>query len=202
MTQHLNHKLTTQDENKAIRDSIKTVTHLVTQNEPLPEPERSQYLAGANGGFDLIYSSYVMHHIEDIQGTIDTLAQKLVKKDGWVIIIDFQGPHHHHHHHHEGDGEHEKHGEHSSEGHGHGHGHNHNHGHSHGDISNSLFVDENGNPLDYVAHKQGFTSEGLTEVFKKAGLVDVSARTAFGMSRELFGKKIWADVLVIKGRRA
>jgi hypothetical protein len=42
----------------------------------------------------------------------------------------------------------------------------------------------------------------MTEVFLKAGLVDVSAKHSFGMNRDQYGKQVWCDVLVVKGRRA
>ncbi|KAG0313562.1 hypothetical protein BGZ99_008743, partial [Dissophora globulifera] len=76
MLRHLNFKLTTLDENADIRDKIKTVNHLVTQESPLPEPEYSQFVGGSSDGgvgFDMIYTSFVLHHIEDVQGIIDTL---------------------------------------------------------------------------------------------------------------------------------
>ncbi|KAG0364018.1 S-adenosyl-L-methionine-dependent methyltransferase [Gamsiella multidivaricata] len=211
MLNYLNHKLTTNAENASIRDKVKTVQHLVTFDDPLPEPERSQYLAGADGGVDMVYSSFVMHHIEDVQGITNALAQKLLKKDGWLIVLDFEGLHNHHH----GDGKAHDHG------HGHGHGHQHaegekhehhdqheHHGHhEHHGSENKVeemhghYVDADGKPLEFVAHKAGFTPEGFMEIFKKAGLVDVEAKHSFGMDREWSGKNIWTDVLVVKGRR-
>ncbi|KAG0305596.1 hypothetical protein BGZ97_001063, partial [Linnemannia gamsii] len=61
--------------------------------------------------------------------------------------------------------------------------------------------DEEGKPLEYVAHKGGFNTENMTEFFKNAGLVDVSAKRAFGFFRDLRGTQIWTDVLIAKGRR-
>jgi len=201
MLKHLNHKLATDAENASIRDKITTVQHLVKHDDPLPEAERLKYLAGPDDGFDMIFSNYVMHHIEDLEGIVNVLANRLLKKDGWLIVLDFEGIHGHH-----GHGE----GEGHSHGHGHGHahgGHHRHHGHNHGeghqlqDI-HSLFVDKDGKPLEYVAHKGGFTPERFAEIFKKAGLVDVAAKHSFGMERDMKGKKIWTDVLVVKGRRA
>ncbi|KAG0199726.1 hypothetical protein BGX33_011476, partial [Mortierella sp. NVP41] len=61
--------------------------------------------------------------------------------------------------------------------------------------------DEDGKPLEFVAHKGGFTPASLSEMFTKAGLVDVTAARSFGIFREARGNKIWTDVLVAKGRR-
>ncbi|KAI7827165.1 S-adenosyl-L-methionine-dependent methyltransferase [Gamsiella multidivaricata] len=185
MLNHLNHKLTTNPSNASIRDKVKTVQHLITYDDPLPESERLQYLTGPDAGFDMIYSSFVMHHIEDLQGTTNTLAQKLLKKDGWLIVLDFSGFHDHGHGHHADD---EK------------HGHHHGPGSKPRDAS-TYYVDADGKPLEFVPHKAGFTNEGFVEIFKKAGLVDVEAKHSFGMNREWNGKTIWNDVLVVKGRR-
>jgi len=217
----LNQKLTTQAEFADLRaqEKVHTVCHLVTDASPLPEPELSRYVTGAEseGGFDLVYSNFVMHHIEDVQGLINTLSQKLVKKDGWLIICDFEGlfSHNghghghghgdHHHHHAEGDKKHE---------HGEGHEHHHHQHHHHHDekkteegvkgesLTADHFRDENGKELAYVAHKAGFTLEGFEETMRKAGLVDVKAVHSFGMDREVHGKMVWTDVFVAMGRRA
>ncbi|KAG0196255.1 hypothetical protein BGX28_010379 [Mortierella sp. GBA30] len=203
MLEQLHSKLETQAEFAPIKDKVETVNHLVTNDAPLPEPEFSKYLAGPEGGFDMIFSNFVMHHIEDVQGIIDTLASKFLKKDGWLVVMDFEGASHHGHGH----------------GHGHGHEHGHGHGHEHGhhrheeaskldgqghgveDIHDH-FVDSEGKPLDFVAHKGGFTPEGFAEVFKKAGLVDVTGKHSFGQYREINGKRIWTDAMIVKGRRA
>ncbi|KAI1298888.1 hypothetical protein EDD11_006612 [Mortierella claussenii] len=213
MLNHLNHKLASQDENKDIHDKIHTVTHMVTQDVPLPEPERSRYLT-SGAGFDLVYSSFVMHHIEDVQSIVDTLAQKLVAKDGWLIVLDFLGatPHYHQHqdgHHHGGEDHshthHQGHVQAEGEHHGHQRQH-HDHEHKHqvqqeGNIQDH-FKDEDGKILEFVAHAKGFTPEIFVEIFKKAGLVDVSAKHSFGMYRDMKGRQVWTDVLVAKGRRA
>ncbi|KAF9177707.1 hypothetical protein BGZ51_008452 [Haplosporangium sp. Z 767] len=217
MLQHLHHKLSTRDEYAAVRDKVHTVQHLVTEDEPLPEPEKSKYLSSSpdkEGGFDLVISNYVMHHIEDVQGVVNTLAHKLLKKDGWLIIIDLEGGHHHHHHHggHHNDQENqEKHDQH----HNHNHHHHHHHhqqqqqqqhgekkeeGHKDQNVHDH-FLDENGKRLECVAHN-GFTLEGFAEIFKKAGLVDVSVTHSYGMNRQIHGKEAWTDVFTAIGRRA
>ncbi|KAF9123069.1 hypothetical protein BGW39_009295 [Mortierella sp. 14UC] len=236
MLTYFNQKLNTLPELAPLKQAnkIHTIHHLVTDASPLPEPEFSKYLAGEQGGFDMVYSNYVLHHIEDIQGIVDTLAKKLVKRGGWLIILDFEGhhvhggvdhgkPHHGHgqHGHGHGHGHEHEHGHghahgHEQQGHAHGHhdhahGHHdhahghHDHAHSHGhstptDVLN-VYTDEDGKPLEYVAHTGGFTPENVATVFTKAGLVDVSSARSFGMFRDFRGKQVWTDVLVAKGRR-
>ncbi|GJJ75346.1 hypothetical protein EMPS_07704 [Entomortierella parvispora] len=212
MLDYLNHKLTTQAEYADLHAQAKvhTVCHLVTDESPLPEPELTRYVTGAEseGGFDLVYSNFVMHHIEDVQGLINTLSQKLVKKDGWLIISDFEGIFGHghdghghghgHHHHAEGEKKHD-HGEHH---HHHHHNENKTEEENKGErLTSDDFKDENGKDLVYVAHKSGFTLEGFEEIMRKAGLVDVKAVHSFGMDREMHGKNIWTDVFVAQGRR-
>ncbi|KAI8345895.1 S-adenosyl-L-methionine-dependent methyltransferase [Mortierella sp. GBAus27b] len=273
MLRHLNHKLTSREENAPIRDKVKTIHHLVTHDAPLPEQEAAEYLAGSNGGFDMIYSTFVMHHIEDVQGIINTLVDKLLKKDGWLVVVDFEGDLGHHHHHHggdhhhahgeqhhahgdhqhaQGDHHHHAHGDHQhaqGDHHHHAHGdhqhaqgdhHHHAHGdhqhaqgdhhhHAHGDHQHaqgdhhahgdhhqhqgdhgdghhgkdirSHFVDKDGKPFEHVAHMEGFTPKALSDMFEKAGLVDVSAKHAFFMDREMHGKPMRSDVALVKGRR-
>ncbi|KAG0368441.1 hypothetical protein BGX24_002814 [Mortierella sp. AD032] len=166
MLTHLHKKLDTLPELAHLKASnrIHTVHHLITDESPLPEPEFSKYLAGENGGFDMVYSNYVLHHIENIQGIVDTMAKKLVKKGGWLIILDFEG-----HHVHGG--------------------------------PLDVYTDEDGKPLEFVAHKGGFTPENVADVFAKAGLVDISSTRSFGMFRDFRGTQVWTDVLVAKGRR-
>ncbi|KAF9905874.1 hypothetical protein EC991_001196 [Linnemannia zychae] len=225
MLAHLNHKLNTLPELASLKQAqkIHTINHLITDASPLPEPDFSKYLAGEKGGFDMVYSNYVLHHIEDAQGIVDTLAKKLVKRDGWLIILDFEGHHVH------GGVDHSEHGHDHGHGHGHGHGHahghehghahgqeqqghahghhdhghGHGHGHEHGTSSDDLnfYTDENGKPLEFVAHTKGFTPENVAAIFEKAGLVDISSSRSFGMFRDFRGKQVWSDVLVAKGRR-
>ncbi|KAG0303683.1 hypothetical protein BGZ98_006399 [Dissophora globulifera] len=183
MLKHLNHKLATNAENTPFRDKISTVLHLVTDNQPLPAKESAKYLAGANGGFDMVYSNFVMHHIEDVQGIVNTLAAKLLKKDGWLIVMDFVSEDHLHRQHHH-------------------HGHDNAQGGMKAESSlHDHFVDAQGNPLDFVAHKGGFTPEIFAEIFKKAGLVDVEAKQSYGLDRELNGKMFYTEAFVVKGRR-
>ncbi|KAF9350925.1 hypothetical protein BGX26_010945 [Mortierella sp. AD094] len=195
MLQHLNHKLSTNPENSAIRNKLTTVNHLITDEAPLPDPELSQYLSGPEGGFDLVYSTYVMHHIEDVQGVVNTISRKLLKKNGWLIIVDFEGARghgHDHSHNHEG-------GE--AHAHSHGHSHGHHNGHHKDQHTHELFKGTDGEVAEHIAHKGGFTTEGFAEVFKKAGLVEVSATHSFGMNFTMNGKSVWTDFLVVKGRR-
>ncbi|KAF8930394.1 hypothetical protein BGZ47_000566 [Haplosporangium gracile] len=206
MLEHLNKKLDTLPELASLKaaNKIHTVNHLVTDASPLPEPEYTKYLAGENGGFDMVFSNYVLHHIEDAQGIIDTLGQKIVKKGGWVIVLDFEG-----HHVHGGvDHGREHHGH--DHGHDHGHAHGHDHGHAHGDKKHEhegmvkvddIYKDEEGKPLEFVAHKGGFNTENMAEIFTKAGLVDVSCVRSFGYARDIRGTQVWTDVLIAKGRR-
>ncbi|KAG0250971.1 hypothetical protein BG011_007950 [Mortierella polycephala] len=213
MLQHLNHKLSTREEYAAVRGKVHTVQHLVTEDEPLPESETSKYLSSSadnEGGFDLVVSNYVMHHIEDVQGVINTMARKLVKKDGWLIIIDLEGGHQHHHGDHGDHHNHQKNQEQQGQHHHHHH-HHHQHHHQHGEKkeechkaqdNHTAFVDENGKPLECVAHKNGFTLEGFAEIFKNAGLVDVSVTHAYGINMQRHGKEAWADAFMAKGRRA
>ncbi|KAG0245778.1 hypothetical protein BGX31_006066 [Mortierella sp. GBA43] len=228
MLRHLNHKLTSREENAPIRDKVKTIHHLVTHDAPLPEQEAAEYLAGSNGGFDMIYSTFVMHHIEDVQGIINTLVDKLLKKDGWLVVVDFEGDLGHHHHHHggdhhhahgeqhhahgdhqhaQGDHHHHAHGDHQhAQGDHHAHGDHHQHQGDHGDGHHgkdirSHFVDKDGKPFEHVAHMEGFTPKALSDMFEKAGLVDVSAKHAFFMDREMHGKPMRSDVALVKGRR-
>ncbi|KAG0317326.1 hypothetical protein BGZ99_006362 [Dissophora globulifera] len=182
MLNHLNYKLATNVENSSFRDKVSTALHLVADNQPLPAEESAKYLAGANGGFDLVYSNFVMHHIEDIQGIVNTLAARLLKRNGWLIVIDFMGENHHHHHHHH-------------------HGHSHAEGDKKVESLHDHFVDAKGIPLAYVAHKGGFTPEIFVEIFKKAGLVDIEAKRSFGLDREVNGKKVYTQAVVAKGRR-
>ncbi|KAF8935376.1 S-adenosyl-L-methionine-dependent methyltransferase [Dissophora ornata] len=199
MLQHLSHKLETREENADIRGKIKTVNHLITEDVALPEPEFSQYLSGPDAGFDMIYSSFVMHHIEDVQGIVNTLSGKLLKKGGWLIVTDFQGSHKSHGH---GDGH--THGD----GYTHRHNHSQRHGGDHKECSKTKdiqgqFLDADGKPVELVPHLNGFTLEGFAGTFKKAGLVDVSAKQAFGMNITMHGNnEAWTDVLVVKGRLA
>ncbi|KAF9939784.1 hypothetical protein BGZ75_010416 [Mortierella antarctica] len=212
MLAQLHQKLDTQDEFASVKDKIQTVNHLVTDKAPLPEPQASQYLSGPEGGFDMVFSHFVMHHIEDVEGVTRTIASKLLKKDGWLIYLDLEGatPHSHGH---------EGHAHSHDHGHGHGHGHEHGHEHGHGDhshgqhqhpqhleghehLTEAHFVDKDGKPMETVPHKQGFTPENFSEILRKAGLVDVSAKHCFGQYRDSHGKKIWMDVMMVKGRRA
>ncbi|KAF9537962.1 hypothetical protein EC957_007421 [Mortierella hygrophila] len=236
MLEHLNKKLDTLPELASLKaaNKIHTINHLVTDASPLPEPDFSKYLAGENGGFDMVFSNYVLHHIEDVQGVVDTLGKKIVKRGGWVIVLDFEGHHvhggvdhgqeHHGHDHGHSHGhghghghDHAAHAHGHDQGHEHGHGHGHHdhshshgHGHAHGDKKNEheglvkvddIYKDEEGKPLEFVAHKGGFNPENMAEVFTKAGLVDVSCSRSFGFFRDLHGTQIWTDVLVAKGRR-
>ncbi|KAI8601793.1 S-adenosyl-L-methionine-dependent methyltransferase [Dissophora ornata] len=169
MLQHLNQKLETRNENTDIRDKIKTVNHLITEDAILPEPEFSQYLSGPDAGFGLIYSSFVMHHIDDVQRIVNTLSGKLLKKDGWLIVTDFQSSH---------------------EGHGH-------HNSTAKDVQD-LSLDALGKPVKFIPKMVAFTPEGFAEVFKKAGLVDVSAKHAFEIDLTMHGHK---DIFVAKGHR-
>ncbi|KAI1298887.1 hypothetical protein EDD11_006611 [Mortierella claussenii] len=205
MLNHLAHKLATQEVHAAIRDKIKTVHHLVTVDTPLPEPEYTQYVSGPApdaAGFDLVYSSYVMHHIDGVQSVVDVLAQKLVKKDGWLILVDFESGHY---------------PQGGASGGGHGHGHEylpHQHQHQHDEkqhlpqdgVQNvhDFFKDENGSVVEHVAHKDGFGAEEFEVMFRQAGLVDVSAKRAYGLHlRHTFhGAEAWVNFLVVKGRRA
>ncbi|KAF9163635.1 hypothetical protein BGX21_000695 [Mortierella sp. AD011] len=199
MLQYLNHKLSTNPENSAIRNKLATVNHLVTDEAPLPDPEFSQYLSGPEGGFDLVYSTYVMHHIEDVQGVVNTISKKLLKKDGWLIVVDFEGAHGHGHDHGHDHGHNHDHNHEGGEAHAHHHGHH--HGHHEGQHTHEFFKGIDGEAAEYVAHKGGFTTEGFAEVFKEAGLVDVSATHSFGMNLTRNGKTVWTDFLVVKGRR-
>ncbi|KAG0283405.1 hypothetical protein BGZ96_012232 [Linnemannia gamsii] len=238
MLAHLNKKLDTLPELASLKSAnkIHTVHHLVSEASPLPEPEFSKYLAGENGGFDMAFSNYVLHHIEDVQAIVDVLGKNIVKRGGWVIIADFEGHHVHggvdHSHDGHGHGHGHEHKEatpkvcpqghdHSKDNAAHGHGHHGHHDHSHGHDHaahaahahssdqkpermvkvDDIYKDEDGKPLEFVAHKGGFTVENMTEVFTKAGLVDVSVKQAFGFFRDLHGKQIWTDVLIAKGRR-
>ncbi|KAF9080166.1 hypothetical protein BGX23_002551 [Mortierella sp. AD031] len=233
MLTYLHKKLDTLPEYTAVKaaNKIETICHLVTDVSPLPEPVFSKYLAGDQGGFDMVFSNYVLHHIEDAQGVIDTLAKKVVKKDGWLIIVDFEGHHvhggvdqGHQHHGHDhghghGHGHHHEHKEGDAHAHSHAHGHNqhdhsHHHGHAHGHhshdalseeerkrITEEIYKDEDGKPLEFVAHKGGFTPANLAEMFTKAGLVDIASSRSFGFFREVRGQQIWTDVLFAKGRR-
>ncbi|KAK3847113.1 MAG: S-adenosyl-L-methionine-dependent methyltransferase [Linnemannia gamsii] len=230
MLTHLHKKLDTLPELAHLKASnrIHTVHHLITDESPLQEPEFSKYLAGENGGFDMVYSNYVLHHIENIQGIVDTMAKKLVKKGGWLIILDFEGHHvhggvdhgkphhghgqhghghsHHDHAHGHGHGQGHEHQEHAHGHHDHSHGHDHAHSHGHGHHDHAekpldVYTDEDGKPLEFVAHKGGFTPENVADVFAKAGLVDISSTRSFGMFRDFRGTQVWTDVLVAKGRR-
>ncbi|KAG0302882.1 hypothetical protein BGZ98_007159 [Dissophora globulifera] len=212
MLKHLNFKLTTLDENADLRDKIKTVNHLVTQESPLPEPEYSQFVGGSNdgsGGFDMIYTSFVLHHIEDVQGIVDALVGKLLKKDGWFFAIDFSGSeehgfsHGHGHNHSHGQGHNHDQGQGHNHGHGQGQGHAHNHGDSHGHLHHQgeMGKKKQGKVPAFVAHKSGFTPDSMTETFKKAGLVDISAKLAFGFNFAMNDNK-WTEVIIVKGRRA
>ncbi|KAG0364020.1 S-adenosyl-L-methionine-dependent methyltransferase [Gamsiella multidivaricata] len=205
MIDHLNYKLNTNAANVSIRDKIKTVQHLVKLDSPLPEPELSQYLSGPDAGFNMVYSSYVLHHIEDLQGTVDVLAKKLLKKDGWLIILDFMGSHHHHGQHDKAEDYAHQHGEHH-------HHHHHQQQHQHGEHNkgekkmeehvHEFFLGADGKASEMVPHKAGFTLEGFAEIFKKAGLVDVEAKHVFGMNHTRNEKQVWIDMLVVIGRRA
>lgn len=237
MLAHLHKKLDTLPELASLKaaNKIHTINHLVTEASPLPEPDFSKYLGGENGGFDMAFSNYVLHHIEDVQGVVDTLGKKIVKRGGWVIVLDFEGHHVHggvdhgkEHHGHYDHGHSHGHGhDHAAhaQGHGHGHDHGHDHGHGHHDHSHThdhahahahgdkkhehegmvkvddIYKDEEGKPLEYVAHKGGFNPENMAEVFTKAGLVDVSCTRSFGFFRDLRGTQVWTDVLIAKGRR-
>ncbi|KAF9079817.1 hypothetical protein BGX27_005931, partial [Mortierella sp. AM989] len=149
---------------------VATVAHMVTDATPLPETEISQYLSGPEEGFDLIYSTFVMHHIEDVQGIVNTLSKKLLGKNGWLVIVDFEG-----------------------------------HKEQHDDQIvqhvHEFFKGADGKAIEHVAHKGGFTTEGFADMFRKAGLVDVSAKHAFGLNLTRNDKAIWTDFLVVMGRR-
>ncbi|KAG0042717.1 hypothetical protein BGZ83_000141 [Gryganskiella cystojenkinii] len=143
MLEFLNLKLSTQPEFVDLHThrKVDTVCHLVSDAAPLPEKELAKYVTGADSqkGFDFVYSNFVMHHIEDVQSIVNTLAKNLVKEDGWLIISDFEGGHGHepshgnHHHHAHGHSHH--HHEEAKEGEekrGHAHGeHHHHHHHEH-----------------------------------------------------------------------
>ncbi|KAI9241494.1 MAG: S-adenosyl-L-methionine-dependent methyltransferase [Podila humilis] len=194
MLKRLHEKLATEPELAPLRSKITTVHHLVTAESLLPEPEATKYLTEGKG-FDLVFSNYVLHHIDDAKGTIQTLGGKLLKPDGWLIILDLEnklGESSHHHHHEHGH-------------HGHSHGHHHHEvkpGHGPAGEHNPLeFTDAQGEKLKYVAHHHGFKREEAEQWFEDAGLVDVQSSDAFGMEYVLpTGKKIWIDVMMIKGR--
>ncbi|KAF9383486.1 hypothetical protein CPB97_006435 [Podila verticillata] len=212
MLKRLHEKLATEPELAPLQSKITTVHHLVTAESPLPEPEATKYLTEGKG-FDLVFTNFVLHHIDDVKGTIQTLGGKLLKRDGWLIIIDFEdkpgSESFHHHHHDHGHGH--AHGEH----HGHGqHGHSHDHAHAHGEGHQCRhtertdehlpleMTDAKGEKLEFVAHHHGFKREDAEQWLKDAGLVDIQSSHAFGMERtHPNGKKIWTDVMMVKGRR-
>ncbi|KAF9330544.1 hypothetical protein BG006_006485 [Podila minutissima] len=222
MLKRLHEKLATEPELAHLQSKISTVHHLVTAESPLPEPEATKYLTEGKG-FDLVFTNFVMHHIDDVKGTIQTLGGKLLKQDGWLIIVDFEDKpgsesfHHHHHDHAHG----HSHGHEHGRGHGHGehaHGHAHEHGQAHdhhhhhheqqpghgpsGDHHPIEFTDAKGERLEFVAHHHGFKREEAEKWLQEAGLVDIQSAHAFGMERtHPNGKKIWTDVMMVKGRR-
>ncbi|KAK3828171.1 MAG: S-adenosyl-L-methionine-dependent methyltransferase [Benniella sp.] len=232
MLEQLNHKLMNNPENEPIRGKVKTVLHQIKDDAPLPEPEFSEYLAGPNGGFDMIYSNHVMHHIEDVQGVVKILATML-KKDGWLLIVDFEPPKNpqdglHYHHHEQPHDESPKDGQ-CGQGHQH-HQHQHQHGeqqplhrcarsHQHGEQQqpvqrcpraeaqkskdeHDFFKDESGDIAKIVPHKSGFALEEFEQILKDAGLVDVSVKHSYGMNHTRQGKQVWTDAFIAKGRRA
>ncbi|KAG0344745.1 hypothetical protein BG004_004197 [Podila humilis] len=219
MLDRLNEKLNTHEDYVSLKDKVSTVCHLVTEASPLPEQETAKYLEGGETkGFDLVFTNYVLHHIDDVKGTIHTLATKTLKQDGWLIIVDFEAK--------SGNSEH---------GHGHKHGHehgHHGHGHGHGqgngqmqcprrakaeaeakalgqdpkDTSSAadldVFKNENGEKIKYVAHHHGFKREEAEKWLKEAGLVDIESSHLFEMERMYSAdKKEWTNVMMIKGRR-
>ncbi|KAG0245780.1 hypothetical protein BGX31_006068 [Mortierella sp. GBA43] len=208
MVNQLNQKLNN-PENKLTREKVDVVLHQITHDAPLPEPEFSKYLAGPNGGFDMVFSNVVMHHIQDVQTAVDILANKMLKKDGWLIITDIEPPkdgqeghgHHHHHHQHQHQHQHQC-------GQGHEHQHQHQCGQgSHGDAqkvqnAHQFFKDESGNAANFVAHKHGFSLEEFEQILKNAGLVDVEVKHSFGMDYSRGDRQVWIDLFVAKGRRA
>lgn len=219
MVKHLNHKLMNDPENEPIREKVKTVLHQITHDTPLPEPEFSEYLAGANGGFDMIFSNMVMHHIEDVQGVVDILANKMLKKDGWLYVVDFlpakdgQAGHGHHHHQHQHDQTGGHGGCQNQQGQTHGgHGcqNQHDQTQAHGEHGgcakvvdvNEFFQNDDTGIAKIVAHKAGFSLEEFAQIFKNAGLVDVEAKHSHGMTQAIGEKHVWSDVFIAKGRRA
>ncbi|KAF9920325.1 hypothetical protein FBU30_009862 [Linnemannia zychae] len=147
MLTYLHKKLDTLPELAHLKaaNKVHTICHLITDDAPLPEPELSKYLDGEEGGFDMVYSNYVLHHIEDVQGVVNTMANRLLKKGGWVILVDFEGHHVHggvensqyHHGHATKQGHQCAHSDartndqaHGQHHHGHSHGHEHHHEHS------------------------------------------------------------------------
>ncbi|KAI9241495.1 MAG: S-adenosyl-L-methionine-dependent methyltransferase [Podila humilis] len=215
MLNRLHERLATEPELAPLQSKITTVHHLVTAESPLPEPEATKYLTEGKG-FDLVFTNFVLHHIDDAKGTIQTLGGKLLKHDGWLIILDFEDKpgsetfHHHHHDHVHGHahGDHHGHGQHGhTHGEHHGHGqHPHDHTHAHGEQAGEhaplAMTDAKGAPLEFVAHHHGFKREDAEQWLKDAGLVDIQSSHAFGMERtHPNGRKIWSDVMMVKGRR-
>ncbi|KAG0284759.1 hypothetical protein BGZ98_005804, partial [Dissophora globulifera] len=58
-------------------------------------------------------------------------------------------------------------------------------------------ANEEGKVPKFVAHKSGFTPDDMTEKFKKAGLVDISAKVAFGFNFVVNDNK-WTEVIIVK----
>ncbi|KAF9583069.1 hypothetical protein BGW38_010316, partial [Lunasporangiospora selenospora] len=203
MLKQFNEKVNSNPDHANVKGKIQTIEHLVTNESPLPEPERTQF----SEGFDLVYSSYVMHHIDDVDGVVKAIANNLVKeKTGWFIVLDFLGGHGHGHAHGHGHGH----------VHAHGHAHEHSHGHGHGDQAGHQHgphckhhkqaqseqekkdgeEGKSGTPT-FVAH-DGFSLTRLEDTFRNAGLVDVSSECAYKLEVSLHG---WTEAIFVKGRR-
>ncbi|KAF9583070.1 hypothetical protein BGW38_010317 [Lunasporangiospora selenospora] len=210
MLKQFNEKVNTNPEHADIKSKVQTIEHLVTNESPLPEPERTQF----SEGFDLVYSSYVMHHIDDVDGVVKAIANNLVKeKTGWFIVLDFSGSHGHGHAHAHGHGHGHGHAHAHGHGHGHGHAHAHAHGHSHGHSHGGSNCknkeqaqgeqekkgddEQNLEIPAFVAH-DGFSRARLEEVFRNAGLVDVSSDIAFKVDNHVH---VWKEAILVKGRR-
>ncbi|KAF9978813.1 hypothetical protein BGZ73_000082 [Actinomortierella ambigua] len=186
-----------------VASKITTIRHHVKDEDPYPAATAEAAAVGQ--GFDLVYSSAVMHHIENAPGMIKTLVKNFVKAgSGWFYIVDFQ---------HEEDmaNRWEKVVNevfHAGNGHAHGHAHTHHH-HHHLDQKGEHA--HNGHQAkgevqkisDIVPHTEGFKDDDLRRWLSDAGLVDIHVQRGF--SQEFFipseGKELPIHFVLAAGRR-
>ncbi|KAG0238961.1 hypothetical protein BGW41_007977 [Actinomortierella wolfii] len=206
--------------NADIASKIQTVQHLITDSDPLPAQFKNELVSAGGPGFDLVYTTMVLHHIDNAAETIRSVVNHFVAKgSGWFFMVDFQyvegvselwhkisresgAGHHEHLHHHEHDHGH-GHDHAHAHGHGHGHGHDHAHGHGHGHEGESpkgkVHAVE-----DIVPHSHGFKDDDLRQWLTDAGLVDIVVKTSYVMEFyvPIKEKNIPFQFVLAGGRRA
>ncbi|KAG0233874.1 hypothetical protein BGW42_007081 [Actinomortierella wolfii] len=193
------HKKLSDPKYAAIAPKIQTVQHSVTMDTPLPPsyPNRDRDVISSDGqqdqGFDLVYSTQVIHHVDNPPEMIHTLVKNFVKRGtGWFFLVDNE--------HEDGTQEYFHKVAHEVfrfENNDHGHDHGHAHGHGNNAHKEFKFT-------DVVPHDTGFRHEDLHRWLTEAGLVDIQIKHTHTVEFYLPSedKNVPFKFLIAGGRRA